>query len=184
LFIALEAVCIWSLGDHDRKKNRNEAKHRHLAKQSGDIQTRDDSQLTFLTAISAFGDSTSPFFVSKNKTFEKKRSADFEMQEGHDYMIRAARKTLMTEVVFADWLKTVFLSWVETWRQRMQHQGSVILLLDGYAPTSLPESWRMPVLKELLSFTQIELQCRRLFSPGDEVSYSERRVIPDHLFVE
>jgi hypothetical protein len=30
---------------------------------------RDDSQLTMLTAISAFGDSTPPIFIFKNKTF-------------------------------------------------------------------------------------------------------------------
>jgi hypothetical protein len=30
---------------------------------------RDDSQLTILTTISAFGDSTPPMFISKNKTF-------------------------------------------------------------------------------------------------------------------
>jgi hypothetical protein len=32
---------------------------------------RDDAQLTLLTAISAFGDSTDPYLISKNKIFEK-----------------------------------------------------------------------------------------------------------------
>jgi hypothetical protein len=32
---------------------------------------RDDAKLTLLTAISAFGDSTDPYFISKNTTFEK-----------------------------------------------------------------------------------------------------------------
>jgi hypothetical protein len=32
---------------------------------------RNDSQLTMLTAISAFGDSIPPTFISKNKTFRK-----------------------------------------------------------------------------------------------------------------
>jgi hypothetical protein len=35
-------------------------------------EIRDDSQLTLLTAISAFGDSIPPLFITKNKTFEKK----------------------------------------------------------------------------------------------------------------
>jgi hypothetical protein len=34
-------------------------------------EVRDDAQLTLLTAISAFRDSTCPFFISKRKTFEK-----------------------------------------------------------------------------------------------------------------
>jgi hypothetical protein len=34
-------------------------------------EIRDDAQLTFLTAFSAFGFSTYPYFISKNKTFEK-----------------------------------------------------------------------------------------------------------------
>jgi hypothetical protein len=34
-------------------------------------EERNDAQLTLLTAISAFGDSTCPLFISKLKTFEK-----------------------------------------------------------------------------------------------------------------
>jgi hypothetical protein len=34
-------------------------------------EERDDAQLTLLTAISPFGDSTCPLFISKLKTFEK-----------------------------------------------------------------------------------------------------------------
>jgi hypothetical protein len=34
-------------------------------------EIRDDAKLTLLTAISAFGDSTYPYFISKNKTFGK-----------------------------------------------------------------------------------------------------------------
>jgi hypothetical protein len=91
-----------------------------------------------LTAISTYCDSTLPFFVSKNKPFEKKRLADFEVHKGHDYTIRTAPKAFMTEVLFVDWLKTVFLQWIETPRQRMQYQGLVILLLDGHATHVTP----------------------------------------------
>jgi hypothetical protein len=34
-------------------------------------EIRNDAQLTLLTAILGFGDSTHPYFISKNKTFEK-----------------------------------------------------------------------------------------------------------------
>jgi hypothetical protein len=101
-------------------------------------ETHDDSQLTLLTAISAFGDSTPPFFVSKNKTFEKKRLADFERYERHNSTIRTSPKTFVTEVSFVDWLKTVFLPQIETRRQRMEHQGPAILLLDGQAAHVIP----------------------------------------------
>jgi hypothetical protein len=47
-------------------------------------EIRDDSQLTLLTAISAFGGSTPPFFLSKNKNFEKDLLGELEMYEGHD----------------------------------------------------------------------------------------------------
>jgi hypothetical protein len=80
-------------------------------------ETLGDSQLTLLTAISAFGDSTLLCFVSKNKTFEKKRLADFEMHEGHDYTITTAPKIFVTEVLFVDWLNTVFLLWIEARQQ-------------------------------------------------------------------
>jgi hypothetical protein len=37
---------------------------------------RDDGQLTLLTAISAFGDSIPPMFITKNKTFDETALAD------------------------------------------------------------------------------------------------------------
>jgi hypothetical protein len=49
----------------------------------------------------AVSDSIRPLFVSENKTFEKKRLTDFEMDEGQDYTIRRALKTAMTEALFA-----------------------------------------------------------------------------------
>jgi hypothetical protein len=70
---------------------------------------RDDSQLTLLTTISTFSDSTPPFFVSKNKTFEKDRLVERKMYKGHDYMIRAVSTTCMTEVLFINWLQIIFL---------------------------------------------------------------------------
>jgi hypothetical protein len=53
-------------------------------------EERDDAQLTLLTAISALGDSTCPFFISKLKTFEKALLAAQKLYEGHDYAIRSA----------------------------------------------------------------------------------------------
>jgi hypothetical protein len=101
-------------------------------------ETRDDPQLTLLTATSAFGDSAPPSFVSKNTAFEKKRLADFEMHEEHDYRMRTAPNTFITEVLFLDWLKSVFLPWTETRRQRRQYQGPIILLLDGHSTHVTP----------------------------------------------
>jgi hypothetical protein len=53
-------------------------------------EERDDAQLTLLTAISAFGDSTCPLFISKLKTFEKVLPVVQKLYEGHDYAIRSA----------------------------------------------------------------------------------------------
>jgi hypothetical protein len=71
-----------------------------------------------------------PFFVSTNKTFEKKRLADFEMHEPHDYTMTTAPKTFMTKDLSVDWLNAVFPPWIEIWWGRMQYQGPLILLLD------------------------------------------------------
>jgi hypothetical protein len=72
-------------------------------------EIRDDSELTLLTAISAFGDSIPPLFISKNKTFEKTALVARQLFEGHDYTMRTAPKTCITEVLFIDWHETVFL---------------------------------------------------------------------------
>jgi hypothetical protein len=58
-------------------------------------QERDDARVTLLTAISAFGDSTCPFFISKLKTFEKALLAAQKLYEGHDYAIRSAPRTFV-----------------------------------------------------------------------------------------
>jgi hypothetical protein len=58
-------------------------------------EERDDAQLTLLMAISAFGDSTCPLFVSKLKTFEKALLAAQKLYEGHDCAIRSAPRTFI-----------------------------------------------------------------------------------------
>jgi hypothetical protein len=70
-------------------------------------QTCDDAQLALLTAISAFGDSIPPLFISKSKSFEKQ--ADQQLFEHRNYTIRTAPKNFMTEVLFIDWSENVFL---------------------------------------------------------------------------
>jgi hypothetical protein len=72
------------------------------------LEIQDDAQLTLLTAISAFGDSTYPYFISKNKTFEKTALESQQLFEGHDYTIRTLPKTFITETLFIDWTEMVF----------------------------------------------------------------------------
>jgi hypothetical protein len=57
-------------------------------------EIRDDAQLTFLTAFSAFGFSTYPYFISKNKTFEKTALEAQQLFGSHDYIIRTSPKCL------------------------------------------------------------------------------------------
>jgi hypothetical protein len=102
-------------------------------------EIRDDFQLTLLTAIAASGDSTPPFFVSKTEAFRKGLLAELEICEGHDQTIKTAPKTFMTEVLFIEWLQTLFLPWVETRRQNMHSDSPLGLFLDGHATVSLPD---------------------------------------------
>jgi transposase len=39
----------------------------------------------------------------------------------------------MTEVLFVDWVKTVFIPWNANLRQKFQYEGPIVLLLDGHA---------------------------------------------------
>jgi hypothetical protein len=69
----------------------------------------DDAQVTLLTAISAFGDSTGPLFISKLKIFEKALLAAQKLYEGHGYAIQSAPQTFIREVLFSDWLDAIFV---------------------------------------------------------------------------
>jgi hypothetical protein len=71
-------------------------------------EKQDDAQLTLLTAISAFRDSICPLFISKLKIFEKAFLAAQKLCEGHDYAIRSAPRTFITEVISIDSLDTIF----------------------------------------------------------------------------
>jgi hypothetical protein len=57
-------------------------------------EARDDAQFTLLTAISAFGDSTCPLFISKLKNFGRALLAGQKLYEGHDHAIRQLGKCL------------------------------------------------------------------------------------------
>jgi hypothetical protein len=101
-------------------------------------EVHDDAQLTLLTAISAFGDSTYPFFILKLKTFEKTLLTAQKRYEGHDYTIRSASRTFITEVLFIDGFERVFLLPIAELRQKFASDGLSIFVVDGYSTHVTP----------------------------------------------
>jgi hypothetical protein len=98
----------------------------------------DDVQFTLFTAISAFGDFTCPFLISKLKTFEKALLAAQKPYEGHDYAIRSAPQTFIAEVLFIDWLDTIFLPGISELRRKFDYDGPSILIIDGHSTHATP----------------------------------------------
>jgi hypothetical protein len=96
-------------------------------------EIRDELQLSLLTAISAFGDSTYPYSISKNKTFEKTALEAQQLFKGHDYTIKTSRKTLITETLFINWIEIAFLVRINDLRQKFAYEGPVILFVDGHS---------------------------------------------------
>jgi hypothetical protein len=101
-------------------------------------EEQDDAQLILLTAISAFGDSACPLFISKLKTFEKALLAVQKLYEGHDYPIRSTLWTFFTEVLFIDWLDTIFLPLISEFRRKFDYDGPNILIVDGHSTHVTP----------------------------------------------
>jgi hypothetical protein len=101
-------------------------------------EIRDNVQLTPLTAISAFGHSAYPYFISKNKAFEKTVLEAQQLFECHDYTIRMSPKTIITETVFTDWIEMMFLVRINYLRQKFAYEGPVIVLVDGHSTHVTP----------------------------------------------
>jgi hypothetical protein len=91
-------------------------------------QEPDDTQLTMLIAIFAFGDSIAPMFITNNKTFEQTKLAEEQLSYGHDSVIRTAPKMFMIEVLFIDWLQNLFIPRNALLRAKMNYVGPIILL--------------------------------------------------------
>jgi hypothetical protein len=98
----------------------------------------DDAQLTLLTAISVFGDSTCPLFISKLKPFKKTLLASQKLDKGHDCAIRSAPRTFITEVLFIDWFDTIFLPRISELRRKFDYDGPGILIVDGHSAHVTP----------------------------------------------
>jgi hypothetical protein len=94
-------------------------------------EVRDDRQLTLLTAISAFEDSTRPLFISKLKTFKKMFLAAQKLYAGHYYVVRSAPKTFITELLFIDWLEKIFSPSISEFQTKFTYDDSNLLVLDG-----------------------------------------------------
>jgi hypothetical protein len=101
-------------------------------------EARDDAQFTLLTAISAFGDWTYAFFISKLKTFGKTLPAAQKLYKGYDYTIRSASRTFMTKILFIYWLETFFLPRISGLRQKVDYNGPGILVVDGHSTHVTP----------------------------------------------
>jgi hypothetical protein len=91
-----------------------------------------------LTAISAFGDSTPPMFISKNKTFLSEALAEQQFYHDHDYVIRYSAKTFMTEVLFIDWFQTHLIPKNDELRRKKDYDKPLILLVDGHGSHITP----------------------------------------------
>jgi hypothetical protein len=89
-------------------------------------------------AISAFVDSTCPLFISKLKTFEKALLGAQKLYEGYDYAIRSASRTFITEILFIDWLDTIFLPPISEFRRKFDYNGPNILIIDGHSTHVTP----------------------------------------------
>jgi hypothetical protein len=86
----------------------------------------------------AFGDSTYPYFISENKTFEKPALEAQQLFEGHDYTIRTSPKKFITETLFVGRIEMVFLVRINYFRQKFAYEGPVILLVDGHSTHVTP----------------------------------------------
>jgi hypothetical protein len=62
-------------------------------------EKRDDTQLTFFTAIQDFGNSIPPLIVSESETYEKSVLAEQNCYENHDYIIRNTQQNIYSQTV-------------------------------------------------------------------------------------
>jgi hypothetical protein len=79
------------------------------------------------------GDWTSPYFIWKLKPFDRTLLTAQQLYEGHDYTIRSTPGTLITEVLFIDWLETIFVPRIAELRQKFAYDGPSILIVDGHS---------------------------------------------------
>jgi hypothetical protein len=93
----------------------------------------DDWESTLLKTISAFGDSTSAFFILEPKTFDKTAFTPHKFYEGHDSTIRSASRALITEILFIKCLEIMFLPRNGELRPKSADEGLTILVLDGHS---------------------------------------------------
>jgi hypothetical protein len=112
---------------------------------------RDDSQLTMLTAFSAFRDSTPPMPISKNKTFLSEALAEHQLYHDHDYVIVNSAKTVMTEGLFIDWLQIQFIPKNKELRRKIDDDGPIILFVNGHTSHITPGFLLMLLLRRSLS---------------------------------
>jgi hypothetical protein len=65
---------------------------KHQTRDNNRAWRKDDAQLTLIITMPAFGDSTIPMLISKNKSVNKVSLAAQQLFEGHDCTIRTAEK--------------------------------------------------------------------------------------------
>jgi hypothetical protein len=72
------------------------------------------------------------------KTFEKAFLDAQKLYEGHDYPIQSAPRTFITEVLFIDWLDTIFLPRISEVRRKFDYDGPSILFVDTHSTHVTP----------------------------------------------
>jgi hypothetical protein len=72
------------------------------------------------------------------KIFEKSLLAVQKLHEGYDRAIRSAPRTFITEVLFIDWLETIFLPHISELRRTFDYDRPSIRIVDGHSTHVTP----------------------------------------------
>jgi hypothetical protein len=72
------------------------------------------------------------------KAFNKTVLAAQKLYEGHDYVIRTAPQTFITEVLFIDWFDTIFLPRISELPRKFDYDRPSIPIVDGHSTHMTP----------------------------------------------
>jgi hypothetical protein len=72
------------------------------------------------------------------KTFERVRLTEPPLSHNHDYIMKSAEKTNVTEVMLVHWLQTQFILENDQLRIKAQDEGIIILVINGRARHIIP----------------------------------------------
>ena len=138
---------------------------------------RSEKRFTVIATISMSGDVLTPLMVTHRKTIDK-NVIESGIREGEDLILKSQQNSFVTQEIFTDYIRNVFIPYVDNIRQNQLYVDKPAVFLCDNCASHFDENLLRELARKNIRFVTFPPHSSHLFQPLDLVTFG---VFKNHL---